>query len=316
MFDHYTEDFGSYEKHLLVDTQNGHSLSFVPDYGCCLLDIQVAGTSFLDGYTTPIELDLNRWGKSGLLFPFPNRMAEGRYSWQGEHYNFPINDPATGTAVHGFGMDKKFRTLRINTDENVAAVSCQYEYDGKFPSYPFPFNLSIEFSLDQEGSFEMEYRCWNMGTTALPWGFGWHPYFQVGDHIQEAHLTTPELKMVGVDEQMIPTGKRYEFNEFAAGKQIGATVLDNCFVPLAESPTSLEIQLRGERGTLHYWQETGEEGMNYVQLFTPPYRKSLAIEPMSCNVDAFNNQDGLITLQPGDMARGRFGFRFAPSASS
>lgn len=316
MFDHQTEDFGSYQKHLLTDTANGHLLSFVPQHGCCLLDIQVGGVSLLDGYETFIELDLDTWGKSGLLFPFPNRMAAGQYTWEGSHYNFPINDPNTGTALHGFGMDKEFRVLRISTEDNTASVSCQYEYDGQFPSYPFPFNLNITFSLDQQGNFEMEYRCWNMGDKALPWGFGWHPYFQVGENIQHAELTTPSLRMIGVDEQMIPTGKRYDFDEFTEGKTIGATVLDNCFVPLAESPTSLEIKLRGEKGTLRYWQETGEEGMNYVQLFTPPYRKSLAIEPMSCNVDAFNNGDGLITLHPGDMARGRFGFRFEPAANA
>lgn len=315
MFDHHKEDFGSYERHLLADTANGHLLSLVPRHGCCLLDIQVAGTSFLDGYQTPIELDLNRWGKSGLLFPFPNRLAAGQYKWQGTHYNFPINDPTTGTSLHGFGMDKSFRILRISTDEQQAGVACQYEYDGQFPSYPFPFNLRIDFSLDQAGNFEMEYRCWNMGENALPWGFGWHPYFQVDESVQHTQLKTPSLQMIGVDEQMIPTGKRYDFNEFVTGKPIGATVLDNCFVPASEDSTSLEIELQGKRGKLQYWQETGEEGMNYVQLFTPPGRQSLAIEPMSCNVDAFNNGDGLITLQPGDMARGRFGFRFAPAAN-
>lgn len=313
MFEHRTAPLGSFEKHILAKANTGHQLAFVPAYGCCILDVQIQGCAVLDGYQTGVDLDLNRWGKSGLLFPFPNRLAGGQYQWGGRFFNFPLNDPTTGSALHGFGMDKAFRILRIQAEQDMASVACQYEYDGQFSAYPFPFNLRIDFSLSTDGNFEMEYRAWNMGEAPMPWGFGWHPYFRTGGSVNQAQLRTPVLDMIGVDEQMIPTGKRYQFNEFQQRKTIGPTVLDNCFTQTKDSDTSLSIDLWSNLGHLHCWQETGEEGMNYVQLFTPPDRQSIAIEPMSCNVDAFNNQEGLIILQPGDMARGRFGFRFEPA---
>ena len=46
------------------------------------------------------------------------------------------------------------------------------------------------------------------------------------------------------------------------------------------------------------WQETGKYKYNFLQVYTPPHRKSIAIEPMTCAPDAFNNKDGLIVLGP------------------
>jgi len=310
MYEYRTEPFGEFEKHILTDSSGKHQITFVPDYGACLLSMRLQGTEVLDGYTTPIELDLNRWGKSGLLFPFPNRLANGLYEWGGMAYRFPINDPTTGTALHGFGMDKAFKVVTAQTEGKTARIACRYEYDGKFDSYPFPFAIQVDYELSDAGAFQMSYTCWNTGEAPLPWGFGWHPYFCVSERVEDTRLQIPPMDMIGVDEQMIPTGKRYAYTEFIQPKLIGATVLDNCFAPTQKSADNLQIQLEGERGKLTYWQETGLGKLNYTQLFTPPDRKSIAIEPMSCNVDAFNNQDGLIKLQPGDQASGRFGVRF------
>ena len=46
---------------------------------------------------------------------------------------------------------------------------------------------------------------------------------------------------------------------------------------------------------------------NFLQVFTPPHRQSIALEPMTCNIDAFNNQDGLKMLAPKETLSGVFG---------
>ncbi|MCB0643138.1 MAG: hypothetical protein KDC44_15925, partial [Phaeodactylibacter sp.] len=48
---------------------------------------------------------------------------------------------------------------------------------------------------------------------------------------------------------------------------------------------------------------------NFLQVFTPDHRQSIAIEPMTCNVDAFNNREGLIVLKPGEAHAASFGLR-------
>src|SRR5437868_62099 len=55
-------------------------------------------------YADPQLFDNGRPTRSGIpiLFPFPNRIRAGRYTWNGTEYQLPLND-ATGTmAIHGF----------------------------------------------------------------------------------------------------------------------------------------------------------------------------------------------------------------------
>ena len=46
---------------------------------------------------------------------------------------------------------------------------------------------------------------------------------------------------------------------------------------------------------------------NYLQVFIPPLRNSIAIEPMTCNTDAFNNKEGLIILEPDQQFKASYG---------
>jgi aldose 1-epimerase len=43
-----------------------------------------------------------------------------------------------------------------------------------------------------------------------------------------------------------------------------------------------------------------ERAYPYLQVYTPPHRKSIAIENLSSAPDAFNNKMGLIALGPED----------------
>ncbi len=44
----------------------------------------------------------------------------------------------------------------------------------------------------------------------------------------------------------------------------------------------------------------------YVQLYTAPDRNSIAIEPMTCEPNAFNNKMGLKILAPKESLRSHF----------
>jgi aldose 1-epimerase len=47
-----------------------------------------------------------------LLFPFPNRICEGRYSWEGKDYELPsdtVGFDGMGNAIHGFVIDRPWR---------------------------------------------------------------------------------------------------------------------------------------------------------------------------------------------------------------
>lgn len=312
MYQHRITPFGDYEKHELFSTAGGNRLALVPGFGACVLGLQLQGQSVLDGYQDPLEMNINRWAKNVLLFPFPNRLKQGRYEWEGQTYEFPINDGQTGNALHGFGMDKPMEVASVHRSAEQASISCVYRHAGRDGAFPFPFTFEAEFSLMGQASAAIHLRVRNEGPAAMPFGMGWHPYFRLADTADELSLELPACELIGLGSDMIPTGKRYPYDDFARLRPLGAAVLDNCFALVQQSGRA-ELLLVGSRGRLRYWQQAGPGKFPFVQIFTPPHRQSLAIEPMSCNIDAFNNGQGLLRLEPGQAAEADFGFDFYPA---
>jgi aldose 1-epimerase len=308
MFQHESFSFGKYEAHR-IQNEHGTGFCLVPEYGACLLELNFNGQQVLDAYKTPEELDFNRWSKNVFLYPFPNRLKNGQYTWEGKSYQFPINDGSTGNALHGFGSDKALKVDEVLIKEAEASMQLSYQYEGNIGAYPFPFIFRLSLKIEATGNLEVNMTFQNTGPSAIPIGWGWHPYFKLSDKVELHDLQTPAIELIGIDKYMIPTGKHYAFDEFLSLKKIGSTVLDNCF-KINHPGENAVIQLNGDKGKLRYWQETGLSKYNFVQLFTPPYRESLAIEPMTCNVDAFNNLEGLIQLEAGASSGCSFGLSF------
>ena len=211
--------------------------------------------------------------------------------------------------------NSSFTWAQISIEEHQATLSCIYEEHGNDMTYPFPFSCRIDFILRRPNQFTWKVKVWNEDKRAIPFGLGWHPYFRLADTINEVKLKLPACDFVGIDEYMIPTGKRYAYDEFAESKALGATVLDNCFA-LPDSPNHhFSYSLESSAGKLTFQQETGRGKFNYLQLFTPPTRTSIAIEPMTCNIDAFNNGDGLIVLNPKEKMEAGFQLSFESYAN-
>ena len=305
MFHIKTEPFGDYTAFVLADEKEENTLKLVPGFGACVIDLQLGGQSILDAYQTPREMGINRWAKNVLLYPFPNRLKHGQYEWEGQVYEFPVNDAPTNNALHGFGTEQEMEVSHRAAAPDHARISCAYNYDGLLAYYPFPFTFEVTFTL-REGTLDVELAVENTGETAFPFGMGWHPYFKLSDDLANHELRLPPCSMIGVDAEMIPTGKRYEYTTFAASKRIGTEVLDNCFA-LAQEEGRIQIDLALGDRSITYWQEVGEAGYPFVQLFTPPHRTCLAIEPMTCNIDAFNNGEGLLKVDKGERHSAVFG---------
>jgi aldose 1-epimerase len=97
---------------------------------------------------------------------------------------------------------------------------------------------------------------------------------------------------------MMPTGKlipeEYD-NAITVGNKEFDTgfVLDNLEEKASTEIYDPELDLR-----IIVWQETGKWKYNYLQVFIPPNRRSIAVEPMTCAADALNNRTGLMVLEP------------------
>jgi len=156
--------------------------------------------------------------------------------------------------------------------------------------------LLVTLPLDKKLGFSLRLSVTNNGQTNMPIGLGWHPYFQLTEHVNDTILTLADLDMIEIDKNMIPTGNKTPFSVFETPAAIDDFVLDNCFKIDKESK-ELNLSLQAENHRLIYSQKSD---IPFLQIFTPPHRKSIAIEPMTCNVDAFNNEDGLKILAPDE----------------
>lgn len=302
--------FGDFEQFTFANAVSGNAFSILPAFGATVSNLVFSQISVLDGYRTPEDLQENKWKKSSILFPFANRLKDGRYEWQGKTYQFPINDPYTGNAIHGLGVEHPMQVEEVRTEENLASVTCSYQDAGENLAYPFPYTIFVTFKIEEPGHFEVEMRFQNDGNTAIPVGFGWHPYFQLSEKTDELQLQLPPCERLEFDERKLPTGKRNPNLEFTHLTPIGNTHIDAGFA-LPPEPGKIFVKLQSERGTLRYWQETGAGKFNFLQLFSPETRQSLAIEPMTSVANSFNSGDGLIILQPGEMAIAKAGVEFS-----
>ena len=323
MFKQTIKPFGSFKKYSFNDDATGNGFDLVPQYGACLLDLRFAGKSVLDGYTTPEELIANHWSKNIVLFPFPNRLRDGVYHHRGLKYQFEQNNPATNNAIHGFGKNARMEVLKsgvlpthpksqisnLKSQISTAYCKCTYTDDGSHPAYPFPFKFEIEMSMTGD-DFTVEMKFTNEGRHPIPVGLGWHPYFKIAETSNEVSLQLPECNMIEIDDRMLPTGNQKPYTDFQKIRNIGNDFLDNGFYITGVNKTA-ETILQSEQGRLTVWQETGAAKWNFVQVFTPPHRQSIAIEPMTCNIDAFNNHDGLILLHPKGKLDGKLGVKWS-----
>ena len=308
MYKHIIEPFGKFEKHT-IENEQGDSFSIVPAFGANLLDLKFNNMSVLDGYQTPEELVKNSWSKNIVLFPFPNRLRDGQYTHDGIKYQFDINNIDTQNAIHGFSKDVPMSVLNTQTDAHEGSIPCEYQHNGTHKAYPFKFIFKITFIL-RGSTLEIEMQFKNLESKTIPVGLGWHPYFRISEKSDDTSLQMPDCQLIMIDERMLPTGEKQTFKDFETLKKIGSTFLDNGFY-INNQTENAEVILQSKLGTLTYWQETGEGKWNYVQVFTPPHRKSIAVEPMTCNMDAFNNKEGLVLLMPQATLKGKFGVKFS-----
>jgi aldose 1-epimerase len=240
------------------------------------------------------ENDPKKGYPSALLFPFPNRIKDARYTFENKEYSLEINDIESQCAIHGLIAFERFELL--SQTENKAKL--QYIYQGQNAGYPFPFEFTVEYSLSAN-QLKIVAEGINTGETNMPVGFAWHPYFGFGSApIGDMEINAPRRVKIELSERNIPTGESE--TERAGLIPLRNTILDNVFT-LPEDDTKAEstIELRYKKKRLLVSQKTGKHKLNYFMLYTPPSRDCIAIEPQSCNTNAFNNEEGLVVLKPG-----------------
>ncbi len=278
-------------------------LEVLPSKGL-ILDIKLKGVSLLSGPNCKDDFDSNTSYKSSVLAPFPNRLKDGKFNFHEKEYQFPINDTTYNSALHGLPTGDSFKVIDESAGSSLN-LSMQYNYAGDKEFFPFAYAVQVDVSIDAH-KCQLGFQIQNTGATEAPLGIGWHPYFSLGQPIDECSLCIPKCKKIEVDDKLIPTGKRTAFKEYTKCKPIGEETFDTPFL-IEKDADFTSVVLESDTHKLRYYQETKPNKFNYLQIYIPDDRQSISFEPMSCNIDAHNNQNGLHILAPGKKFRARCG---------
>jgi aldose 1-epimerase len=300
------EKFGNQQLLKLFDSKTNEFVSILPETGGMLLSMEMQigkeMVSILDCYSTETELEetLGTSFKGSNLFPFPNRIDSGKYSFDSSNHQLFVNFPDENNAIHGLIFDKPFKVIETNSNDKFASVKLNYTATGSFTGYPFCFVLEVEFLLEENKGLSVITSFTNTDKSDIPVANGWHPYFRLKSMVEELIFSFPSTKTFAVNGKMIPTCESTDYKLFEKPTQMKDTVFDTCFgLNDREGKAIISIKDPLLQGGISIWQETGSEKYNFLQIYTPPSRKTIAIEPMTSIPDSFNNKIGLIVLNPG-----------------
>jgi aldose 1-epimerase len=282
----------------------------IVEVGGGLRTYDVAERPVLDAY--PLESMCD--GAHGApLIPWPNRLADGRYRFDGVDYQLAMTEPQRHNAIHGFLRWRSWRPSEREPDRVVMGIRLH-----PMPGYPFALDVRIAYELGDDG-LTVATTATNIGERACPYGAGQHPYLSAGGAlVDDCLLELPaETRIVTDAERKLPV--RLELVEgtafdFRSPRSLGDQVVDFAFTDLrrdreevartrliAPDEACVELWVDGQHSTLEIY--TGDE------LAPDRRRRGLGVEPMTCPPNAFQTGQGLARLEPGESLSSRWGVR-------
>ena len=257
-----------------------------------------------------------------ILWPFANRIRDGKYSFEGEDYQLDINFK-DGNAIHGLVCNRAWKVVGQGTDDQSAWISAQFDtrLDADvLRQYPFEAVITATYRLQNE-SLVLETRVENVGDKNLPMSFGIHPWFPMPltplGRRNDCILKLPadsrwELEVQSAktsSTQLVPTGEIVPVNgdaahDFRDGKTLGEQFLDDvwtqldfgddvhaCYVVDPHSGLKIEVE-----------SSPASSFREYV-VYAPLDDDIICLEPYSSTTDAPNLQNrgidaGLVVLAP------------------
>ena len=239
----------------------------------------------LDAYTT-------RGSSFGipLLHPWANRLSGFTYAVDGTTVALGAETPhlrvdGSGLPIHG--LLAAYRRWAV-LEEGPARLVAELAFDEDatlLGAFPFPHRLRLEVE-QASGALTVTTTLTPTGGVGVPVAFGFHPYFTLpGVPRGSLVVRTPAMTKLLVDERGIPTGEREPVG--ARHTAIGDGMLDASFTDLGEHP-SFTVAGGGHEVSVELL-----EGFTHLQLFSPPDRAVVAIEPMTAPTDALRSGDGL-----------------------
>jgi aldose 1-epimerase len=294
------------------EISRGEQRATIVEVGGGVREYEVGGRAVLDPY--PLEAICD--GAHGApLIPWPNRLADGRYSFDGVEYQVGLSEPTKGNAIHGFLRWRGWEA-REREAERVVMATTLHPLEG----YPFTLDLRVAYELGDDG-LTVTTTATNVGTAACPYACGQHPYLSPGQGpIDDCVLELEaETRILTDAERQLPTGLEPVEGtpfDFRVARRLGEQEIDFAFTDLARDDCGRAwVRLTGaDSRRAELWID---ERYPIVELYTgdtlsaPRRRRGLGSEPMTCPPNALQTGEGIVRLEPRESHTSRWGARLA-----
>ncbi len=217
------------------------------------------------------------------LVPYANRIAQGRFVFEGREVRLPVLDRFAPHALHGEGWLGVWTVLEQTGDRLVLSFGA----DG----WPWRYEARQTLSLSDDG-LRIDLSVTNRDATPMPAGIGLHPYFP---RHAETRLDAPAAGVwTGEDivpDRLAPSDAVFDWTDRAVA---GAPFVDNAY-----EGWSGEARLSDAAGTT-----TVRASADRLHVYVPTGEAFLCVEPVSHRPDVFNQatpgEQGFTVLPPGE----------------
>ncbi len=289
---------------------HGDQRAVVTEVGATLRAFTWAGVPVIQGF----DADQVPGGARGqVLYPWPNRMGQGEWSFSERVARASLDDTEHGTAIHGLVRWRPFHVEAVNQNRCVLSLLLHPS-----PGYPFLSELAVAYHLGRLG-LTVTTTVTNRDEVPIPFGVGFHPYVAVTTPtIEGAQLVVPARAFVALNERRLPNGEILPVSgqqlDFRERKSLSGHELDVTYTELERDDLGLAtVSLVDAAGTAV--ELSMDRNFPYVQIFTGDSlekgrrRTAVAVEPMTCPPDALRSGKDIVVLEPGQHWAGSWRLR-------
>jgi aldose 1-epimerase len=255
-----------------------------------------------------------------VLFPFPNRIRDGGFVWDGRQYQLPRNDSTQRNAIHGFAPRNPWDVLAHDADATGAWLRTEFAlFSPTIKSrFPWPASGALELTIRlTPHALRYEAVVRSLGDQPFPFGLGYHPYFAT---TRDCRVQTPARARWELADSL-PTGRRLPLDgghDLRRSRPVADVTLDDVYTDLGDAAPGADGLI--ERGRVEYPDVGGaltvrtSPAFPELVLFTPPHRQAVCLEPYTCPTDAIHLQQrddvGWRVLPPGERWEGVVEYRW------
>lgn len=276
---------------------------FLPEYGMLGASLKFKGVELLR-QIQDLDAAAAKGSTAGIPFmhPWANRLDGLKYAAAEKQVTLDarsslLHFDGNGLPIHGVPWSKlPWHVIAATT--NLLRTALDWTSPDLLAVFPFPHRVEMLTKLDHEG-LHIEVTLIAGDSGPVPVSFGFHPYFGLSGAPRDSwRLTMPSMQKLALDTRCIPTGDRSQFPAFNG--LLAGHGFDDAFAIEGEGET---FQLEG--GGLRL-RVTFESGYPFAQIYAPPGKEFIAIEPMTAPIDALRTGDGLQLVGPGGSFRASF----------